>query len=113
MCTIVELFTFTPEGKEIYDFDKDIINKFMCCLDRGVFYLGGQVKMTHNDIINLDSIQQVREINKKTLQVYGEPCNSFEAASINTSKKELDFIENMIIKYNDIIEAREKNKKLD
>ena len=47
---------------EIFSCDKLIIDKFISQLDNNEFYLGGQIKMKHNDIINLDSIQQVREI---------------------------------------------------
>jgi len=111
--TLFNLLHFTPLNEyenEIFSCDKLIIDKFINQLDNGTFYLGGQLKMKHNDIINLDSIQQVREINRKRDIEYGGPCNGFEAASILNSIKELQFIENMIIKYNKIMEIREKEK---
>jgi hypothetical protein len=116
MCTNITLFNllhFMPSNEYenvLFNFDKLIIEKFISQLDKDRFYLGGQLKMKHNDIINVDSIQQVREIHRKRDIEYGDPCNSFEAASIRHSIMELEFIENMIIKYNYIMEVREKEK---
>jgi hypothetical protein len=107
--TLLNLLTFTPvneEEKKLFNFDKLYINKFIKRLDEGRFYLGGQLKMKPNDVINLDSIEQVREICRKRFIEYGGPCNSLEAASIYESDRDLEFIENMIKKYNEIMELR-------
>jgi hypothetical protein len=96
--------------KELYNFDNSIINRFNKDLDNGFFYLGGQIKMSHNDIVNLDSIQKVREINEQRNREYGGPCNSWEAASMYRAQKELELVENMIKAYNLIMEIREKEK---
>ena len=104
------MFITTPlsdEERKIFDFDKSKINKIIAKLDKGSFYLGGQIKMSSNDIINLDFIEKVREIDRKRFIEYGGPCNSFEAASMYEYDKELEFIEDMIKKYNQIIELRE------
>ena len=111
--TLFNLFNFMPLNnteKEIYNFDNSIINRFNKDLDNNLFFLGGQIKMTHNDIVNLDSIQKIREINEQRNREYGGPCNSFEAASMYRAVKELEVVENMIMKYNDIMEIREKEK---
>ena len=103
------MFITTPlsdEEKKIFDFDKAKINKIIAKLDKNLFYLGGQLKMYSNDIINLDSIEKVREIDRKRFIEYGGPCNSLEAASMYEHNKELEFIENMINKYNEIIQLR-------
>lgn len=115
MCniTLFNLFNFMPlndNEKQLYDFDKSTIIRFNKDLDNGFFYLGGQIKMTHNDVVNLDSIQQVREINEKRNREYGGPCNSFEAASIYRAQKELELVESMIKAYILIMELREKEK---
>lgn len=106
------MFNTTPlneKEKEYFNFDKNIIKYLISKLDNDNFYLGGQIKMKHNDIINLNLIDKVREINKKKDIIYGGPCNSFELASIYKHLEYLQFIENMIIKYNYILELREKN----
>lgn len=111
--TIFNLINFMPlndKEQELFNFDKIIIKELNDQLDKGLFYLGGQIKMSHNDFINLGSIDKVREINKIRKIEYGEPCNSFEAASINHHNNRLKFVENMIIKHNEIIELREKEK---
>lgn len=111
--TLFNLFNFMPLNdteKHLYSFDNSIINRFNRDLDNGYFFLGGQIKMSHNDIVNLDSIQKVREINEQRNREYGGSCNSWEAASMYISVKELELVENMIIKYNEIIELREKEK---
>jgi len=111
--TLFNLFNFMPlndKEKELYNFDKSIINRFNINLDKGIFYLGGQIKMTHNEVVSLDSIQKVREINKQRNIEYGGPCNSWEAASIYTSQTELGLVESMIKSYSLIMEIREKEK---
>ena len=111
--TIFNLLNFMPlndKERELYNFDKNIVNHLNLALDKGFFYLGGQIKMTHNEFINLESIQKVREINVERNKDYGGPCNSWEAASMYKAAKELELIENMITKYNYIIEVREKEK---
>ena len=111
--TIFNLLNFMPlnsKETELFNFDRNIINRFNIHLDKGVFYLGGQIRMSHNDFINLDSIQKVREINEQRNLEYGGPCNSFEAATMYTSQKELELVENMIKVYNFIMEIREKEK---
>lgn len=117
--TLFNLLTFIPQNddeKEIFKFDKFInqfdklINQIISDLDKGVFYLGGQLKMTHNDLINLDLIERVREINRIKRIQYGDPCNYLEASSIFIHNKKLETIENMIIKFNLIMELRGKEK---
>jgi hypothetical protein len=111
--TIFNLFYFTPlneQEKDIFNFDKNIINRFILHLDKDIFYLGGHIKMKHNDTINLDIINKVREINEQIICEHGAPRNSSDLASVYTAQKELEFIENMIKSYIIIMEAREKEK---
>jgi hypothetical protein len=110
--TVLNLFNFIPlnnKEKEIFDFDNNIINEFKTDLDKGMFYLGGFLKMSNDDYINIDSIKQVREMSKIREIEYGGPCNSFEANSIINHERKLRIIENMLLKYNIIMELREKN----
>lgn len=110
--TVFNLFHFMPindREKEIFNFDENIINELKKKLHTNWFYLGGQVKMNHNDFINLDSIRNVEEINERRKIEYGEPCNSIELQSINRHKELLKFVETMIIKYNEIMQIREIN----
>lgn len=111
--TISKLFNFIPlndNEKKIFDFDKDIIRDFKFHLDNGIFYLGGQFKMRDNDLINLDTIEAVRLMDRIREIEYGEPYNSFEAASIIRNRIKLSTVENMIIKYNEIMELRVKEE---
>jgi hypothetical protein len=111
--TVSKLLNFVPindREKELFNFDKNIIERLKQDLDNNFFYLGGQLKMKHDDIISLNSIEEVKTINKKREIEYGEPCNSFESASILNHLNKLYFVEVMIIKYNEIMELREKDK---
>ena len=76
----------------------------------GIFYLGGQFKMTPDEEITLDKIKKVREISKQREIEYGGPCNSFEAASINNHNNLLNQMEEIIIAYTKIIDLREVEK---
>lgn len=109
--TLFNLFNFIPlndKEKQLYTFDKSIINKLNTDLDNDCFYLGGQIKMSHNEVVNLDSIQKIRDIYKQRNIEYGGPCNSFEAASIYRAQNELALVESMIKSYSLIMEIREK-----
>ena len=99
--TIMSLLYFFKNGEE-YEFDKNVIDGFIYDLDSNKFWLGGQIKLKHDDIINLSLIQRVKEIRQKRLIDYGPPCNSFEMMSIYSSNKQLELIESMIIKYNEL-----------
>ena len=58
--TIFNLLNFMPlnsKEAELFNFDRNIINRFNIHLNKGIFYLGGQIRMSHNDFIKLDSIQ--------------------------------------------------------
>ena len=111
--TLFNLLHFTPLTEQeniLFNFDKTVINRLIMSLDKGIFYLGGNVKMKHNDLISLDSIQKAREINKRIMCEYGAPRNSFDLASVYTCQKELELIEDMIKAYYLIMEIREKEK---
>jgi hypothetical protein len=95
--TIINLFYFFKDKENLYD--KNIINNFINQLYNNNFWLGGQIKLSQDDFINLELINRVKEINKKRLIDYGPPCNSFEIMSVNTSIKQLELIEDMIKLY--------------
>jgi hypothetical protein len=108
--TLIHLLTFRPLNdieKELFNFDKKIIDEFLNDLKQNRFYLGGQLKMKADDFINVESIQQVREINLKRNIDYGGPCNFMELQSMRSHLNKLEFVENMIIKYNIIRQIRE------
>jgi ligand-binding sensor protein len=100
--TIINLFYFFKnEKKGLYD--EKIIDNFINQCDNNNFWLGGQIKLSQNDFINLELINRVKEINKKKIIEYGEPINSFEIMSVNASTKQLELIEDMIITHKNII----------
>ena len=96
--TIINLFYFFKNGKNLYN--ENIINNFIKQLDGNNFWLGGQIKLSRDDFINLETIERVKEIIKQRFIDYGPPCNSIEMMSMNASTKQLKFIEDMIITYN-------------
>lgn len=97
--TIMDLLYFFKDKE--YSYDKNIINNFINQLNNNDFWLGGQIKLSCDDFINLELIVRVNEIKKKRLIDYGYPCNSLEMMSVYASTKQLELIEDMIIKYND------------
>lgn len=103
------LFTFIPQTQDeinLFPFDRERINKFLKQLQENQFWLGGQIKMKSDDNITLDTIERVKEINKRRDIEYGGPCNSFEAASIQRSNLDLEMVENMVKQYNEILALR-------
>jgi predicted ferric reductase len=96
--TILNLFYFFKNKENLYD--ENMINNFIKQLDNNEFWLAGQIKLSQNDFINLEKIEHVKEIIKQRFIDYGPPCNSIEMMSINSSRKQLELIEDMIMTYN-------------
>jgi hypothetical protein len=96
--TIINLFYFFKNGENLYN--ENIINNFIKQLEDNNFWLGGQIKLSRDDFINLETIKHVKEIIKQRFIDYGHPCNSIEMMSINSSTKQLELIEDMILTYN-------------
>jgi hypothetical protein len=118
--TLNTLLSFVP-GNEIErsifePLDKTVLtlynNKTKEKFAKGMFYLGGHLKMHPDDEITLDSIVNVRAIDKQREIEYGVPCNGFEYASIQTSRKYLCHMEEIIIAYNQINELRIHNNQI-
>jgi hypothetical protein len=96
--------------EKIYNFDKNMIHRLNSQLDKNTFYLGGEIKMKHNDIINLYSIQKIRDTIKQRARKYCTLGNSWESSDIYTDQKELEYLENMYNTYMFIMKLREKEK---
>jgi hypothetical protein len=94
----VERYLFNKLNKQVlYSYLADTKNKYF----NGIFYLGGQTKMTLNDEITLEKIKEIE---------YGGPCNSLEAMSMNNHKNLLQQMEKIIIAYTKIRYLRELEK---
>jgi hypothetical protein len=100
--TIMNLLYFFIHNDTNIILNKNIIKKYIYELDKNTFWLGGQIKMNHNDFINLELIEKVKKKYDERLLEYGSPCNSFEMMSIYESTMQLELIENMIVKYNEL-----------
>lgn len=94
------LYFFLNQETEIYN--KNVIRQYISEINKNIFWLGGYIKMNQDSFINLKLIQKVKDIRQQQLINYGEPCNSFEIMSCNSSLMQLKLVENMIIKYNEI-----------
>lgn len=79
-------------------------------LEKGMYYLGGQLKMGYDDEINLNLFNTVREIDRNREFEYRGPCNSWEAMSINNHRMQLQETENIFKKYLEVIKLREPIK---
>ena len=116
--TLNILLTFVPNNDNeriiFNNLNKEVLTSYYndtkTTYSNGIFYLGGQVKMTPDEEITLDKIKKVREISKQREIEYGGPCNSFEAASINNHNDLLNQMEDIIIAYTKIIDLRELEK---
>jgi hypothetical protein len=78
------------------NYNVNAVNRMLHNLDKGTFYLGGQIKMQKNDLVGLEAVEKSKEITKQRLKEYGGPCNSWEMHSINKSDEELKVVEHLI-----------------
>ena len=111
--TLQQLLDFQPEDdreKEIYNINQYILHDINSKLQQGVYYLGGQIKMSYDDKINMNLFEEVREINKKRLIEYGGPCNTWEAMSIHKHNTIFNETEKIVQKYFEVMKLRETTK---
>lgn len=113
--TLNSLLNFVPDNdfeSEIFNVNKSVLNKYFKDTkeywNKNKFYLGGQIPIEPNEEITFSKINNVREIQRQKDIDIGA-CNSFEIASINQSKRDLNEIEIILIKYHEIHELRIKN----
>ena len=110
--TIRQLLDFQPDDdreKEIYNINKHILHDMNNKLQQGAYYLGGQIKMSYDDNINMNVFDEVREINKKRLIEYGGPCNTWEAMSMHQHNTTFNETEIIFKKYCEVMKSREVN----
>ncbi len=114
MATLNKLIEFVPENdaeREIFgNCKKDVLNEYLKDTNhrwsKGQFYLGGFIQMKPYDEITLKKIDEVKQVREKRYIEYGGPCNSAEAASIWNSERQLDEIEILVKKYEEIYKLR-------
>jgi hypothetical protein len=63
------------------------------------FYLGGQLNMNTLDRITESNINKAKELIDKKNKEYGEPANSYEAASIKKAEEDFENIQKIIERY--------------
>lgn len=110
--TLFNLMHFMPLNNieaELYKFDQTVINRFINNLEIDNFYLGGELYMKYNDLINVDIINKVRAslIEKYRNDSYS---NEMVQSHLFDAHKEMDFIENMIESYTIVMKIRFRNK---
>ena len=113
--TLNSLLIFVPENEiesAIFNVNKSVLQKYFKDTKQswsdGKFYLGGQIPIKPNEEITFSKINNVREIQRqKDIDI--SSCNSWEMASINTSKRELNEMEIILTKYYEIYKLRITN----
>jgi len=93
MSTIYELLS----SEHARTYNPNAVNQMLQNLEKGTFYLGGQIKMQKTDLISLETVEKSREITKRRLIEYGGPCNSWEMHSIRRSEIELKVVEDLVL----------------
>jgi hypothetical protein len=114
MATLNKLIEFFPENdaeREIFgNCKKDVLNEYLKDTNHrwsnGQFYLGGFIQMKPYDEITLKIIDKVKQERKRRYIEYGGPCNSAEAASISNYERQLNEIEILVKKYEEIYKLR-------
>ena len=113
MPSLIELIEFVPQNdveKTIFDScKKDVLNDYLQDTKsnwfNGMYYLGGFIKMKPDEDITFKKIEEVKKIRT---QRYKEdtPTNSAEVGSILRAERQLDNIETILKKYQEIKDLR-------
>jgi len=110
--TLRQLLEFQPQDdreKKLYNINQSVLYKMKLDLEKNIYYLGGQLKMSYDDEINLNSFDIVRDIDRNREIEYRGPCNSWEAMSINNHRMQLQETENIVKTYLEVMKLRETN----
>lgn len=104
---VLELIEQTNYNKEIYeDINTDCLKKLHTNwgyrFQTYSFYLGGQLNMNPIDRITESNINKAKELIEKKNKEYGEPANSYEAASIKQAAEDFENIQKIIERYYEI-----------
>ena len=62
----------------------------------GMYYLYGQIQTSPDDPITYEKLQEALEEPNKRFREYGGPCNSFEAASIERSRRDFSNLQRLL-----------------
>jgi hypothetical protein len=113
--TLNTLLNFVPKDEfesEIFNVNKSVLTKYFKdtkeSWSKGKFYLGGQIPMDLDEEITFSKIKNVKEIQRQKDIDIGF-CNSWEMANVNASKTELNEMEIILEKYQEIYKFRMKN----
>jgi len=113
--TLNILLGFVPKDEiesKIFNVNKSVLNKYFNdtkeSWSKGKFYLGGQIPMHLDEEITFLKIKNVKEITKQKMIDIGV-CNSFEMSSVNASARDLNEIELILKKYQEIYKLRMTN----
>ena len=113
--TLHSLINFVPKDEfesEIFNVNKSVLTKYFKdtkeSWSKGKFYLGGQIPMDLDEEITFSKIKNVKEIQRQKDIDIGF-CNSWEMANVNASKTELNEMEIILEKYQEIYKFRMKN----
>ena len=117
-CTLNNLINFVPKSKQeilLYNsINKEALQEYLNdtkkSYSKGQFYLGGQLLMYPDEEITLKKFDEVRDISNKQFIEYGEPCNSFEVASIKNYQNIFNDVEKIVRIYYKIGYLRELEK---
>ena len=110
--SLIQLSTFVLQNnaeKEIYNIESEkyIIQQYIddskSSWAKGKYYLGGQIRMEPNDPITPELLNDTNKLFDASGDYY---CNSFEYASILRAKSDLQSIETIVNKYNEIQRLR-------
>lgn len=110
--SLIQLSTFVLQNnaeKEIYNIESEkyIIQQYIddskSSWAKGKYYLGGQIRMEPNDPITPELLNDTNKLFDVSGDYY---CNSFEYASILRAKSDLQSIETIVNKYNEIQRLR-------
>jgi hypothetical protein len=106
--SLVQLIDFVKYNNEHFnDLSLDVLDYYYNAANdignvKNKYYLGGQIAVSITDPITEKLIEKVRIADKKSQQEYGEPCNSFELASIANANRLFENIQDIITRYYEI-----------
>ena len=113
--TLNTLLNFVPQDEnecEIFDVNKSVLTKYLNdtkeSWSKGKFYLGGQIRMETNEEITFLKINNVKKINEQKMIDDGY-CNSWEMASVSAAQRQLNEMEIILKKYQEIYKLRITN----
>jgi hypothetical protein len=110
--TLNKLLSFIPNNdkeENLFKIDKTVLSDYLAEVIKSpisVFYLGGYIKLSPDDEINISQIEEIIKLNNRNIETQNV-CNSWEMGSLFVCSKKIADTKLIVERYQEIYRLRQ------